>query len=59
MMATVEVNWICERCGSENPAYDGIWTTYGSFDELLCQIRDSGWPICTECGEELTHEVTP
>ena len=30
---------------------------FDSLDDLLCNLSESGWPICQECGSDTTHEI--
>lgn len=46
----IRVEFKCHEC-VEIQNFDG------SLEELLFNLRDSGWPICPECGEDMDMEV--
>ena len=49
----IQVKFKCPRDCDDCQIVD-----YENLDELLVQLSESGWPICRECGEDTTHEIT-
>jgi len=41
------VDFNCEQCGETQKME-------GSVDDLLVNVQYSGWPICPECGKDMT-----
>lgn len=49
---TFHVDFTCS-----NPNCEVTQTFDGKFDELLGLMRESGWWLCWECGEEMNYNV--
>jgi len=47
----IETIWSCEHCGLRDQI------SYESLDDIIGSLRESGWPICLDCGEDLDFQT--
>lgn len=48
----IKIKYFCED-NCDDPQH----IQYMDLDDLLSGIRESGWPICPECGRDLDYEI--